>query len=98
MFVLCNTFFEVDVGKSIKLVHHNIDIVGAYSCRQNRNPFALVGACMCYELTVLNFALYIVEVLGNQCNTSWITDKNHIISKLFGQKMKVKNTAVGINN
>jgi hypothetical protein len=52
---------------------------------------------MSYELAILDFALYVVEMLGNQRNTPRITNKNNIIGKLFGQKVKMENASIGIN-
>ena len=48
---------EVNIGQSVELGHHDIDVVATDACRSTSNALAVVSACYCAEFATLYVAL-----------------------------------------
>ena len=62
MLVVFVASFEIDVGKSIELVHHDVDIVATDAGAQYGDAFALIGASDGVALTPLNITFFGFEM------------------------------------
>ena len=62
MLVVFEASLEIDVGKSIELVHHDVDIVATDACAQYGDAFALIGTCDGVELTTFNITFFGFEM------------------------------------
>ena len=98
MFWLVLTLLEVDVGKCIKLVHDDVDVVATDACAQHCDALTLVGASNAVELAALYFAFLRIEMSGNSTDPTWVADKNDAVCKLFGLDVKVEDATILIDN
>lgn len=98
MFVFRGAGLEIYIDKGIQLGHDNVDIVGADTCGENGNAFALIGAGEADELTICVLALDGVEELLNHRDTTRIANEDDFIGELSGLDMEMENRAVGIDD
>ena len=98
VFGLVVSFLEVDVGKGIQLVHHDVDVVATDACAEDCDAFALVGAGDCVELTTLYLTFLRVEMAGNGIHSSRIADQDDAVSQLFGFDVKMEDAAIFIDD
>ena len=92
------TLLEVDVGERVKLVHHDVDVVATDARAEDRNAFALVGACDGVELAALNLAFLRLEVCGNGRYSPRVAHKDDAVGQLFGLDVKMKDAAIFIDD
>ena len=98
MFRLVLPLLEVDVGKGIKFVHDNVDVVATDACAQYGDALALVCTGDGMELAALYFAFLRVEMAGNGADAAWIADEYDAVGQLFGLDVKVEDATIFINN
>ncbi len=81
---------EVNIDKSVKLVHNDVDIVRSDTCGKHGYPYALVFSRYGYKFTGLVAELLLFEILPYHVNPAGITDQYHILRKLLRPEMKME--------
>ena len=89
---------KVDIGQSIQLRNHDVDVVGADTRGERSHTTSLVRAGDGLELAACHVALHIVEVGGYHIYTCRVAHQYHNIRDLLGTKVKVKYRTVLIYN
>ena len=89
---------EVDVCKSIKLVHHDIDIIGTDTCRESSHPDSLILSCHRHEFSGSMPELLFIEIFRNHVHATRIAHKDNVVCKLFRTKVKVEHGSVSVYN
>ena len=89
---------EIDIGQGVKLVDHDVDIVGTDAVAQAHDRLALIGAAYGVELARRHLEGLAVEKRGDHIDTTRIADQDYTVGELFGQKVKVKHRSVGVDD
>ena len=98
MLILFLTRLVVDIGKGIKFVDHDVDIVAADTMALHSDAFAFVCASDGVELTAAHLALFRIKVCSNGVNTCRIAHEDNLVCQLFRLQMEMEAGTVGINN
>lgn len=80
---------EVDIGESIQLVHHDVNIVGAHAGGEGADAFSAQGAGVGHQFAVLPADFDGVEAAGDVLHTSRVTHHDDMVSNFFGMKAEV---------
>ena len=88
---------EIDIGKSIQLVHHDIDVIASDTRRLNGNTLTFIDTSNGAEFTAGHLTFYRIEMRGNGGYTSRITNKDYLVCQILGLEMEVECASVLIN-
>ena len=88
----------VDIGQRVEFVHHDVDIVAAYTMTLHRDALTLVGTSDGVELTTADVALLCVEMGGHGVNTRRITNEDHLVGQLLWLQMEMKTRTVCVDD
>ena len=89
---------EVDVGKGIQLVEHDVDVVTTDAGRYDRDAFALPRSSNGVELAALDVTFACFKVRCHEGHTSRITHKDDTVCQLLGTYVEVEDGTVGIDD
>ena len=97
MFRLHFPGLEIYVCKGIKLVHHDVDIVGTDSCRKSSHSDAFILSCHRYEFARRVSELLLFEIFCDHVYTAGIADKDHVIGKFLRTEVKMEHRSVAVD-
>ena len=95
---LLRAAIEVDIGKGVELVDHNVDVVASDTRREHGDALALVYSGDGMKLTAGDVALDKVEVCSYRGHAAWVAYENHLGGQLLGTYMKMEYGAVFIDD
>ena len=95
--ILLHACVEVDVGKSVKLVHHYVDVVAPYACRHHRDALALKLSGHGAEFAALYLTLYVAQMRCHKSHTSRVAYQYHLVCQMFRFQVQMENAAVAVD-
>ena len=89
--------FEINIGQSVKLRNHYLDVVGTDAVRYAHQLFAFVSACNGAEFAALNGIIDGVEVRGYHVHAARVADKDDVVAQLVRTQMYVESRAIVVD-
>lgn len=89
---------EIYVGACVELIEHDVDIVASDACALHGDSLSFVIAGDGVELTVLHVTFYPVKETCHLLDTAWVAYQDDFVSEKFWFEVKVKDTAVRVDD
>ena len=89
---------EIDVGKSIELVHHDVDVVASDACGEHGEALALIGSGDGVKLAIAYLTLLAIEMGGHEVYAARVAHEDDLVGQLFGQQVEVEYATIAIDN
>ena len=97
-FLLYLPGLEIYVHEGVQLIHHYVAVVRAYACAYDSNPLAVVPARCTLELPCVTCELYVRQEFLYHSDAARISDQDNVVRHLFRFQVKMKTTAVTVDD